>query len=162
MYLGINTGAGGCAPVLTTTTPRPSQRSFPAPARSSARGVASTEGAGPPQRGRSHGAPWRRRARGAPGARSCPAKRLPSGAAARHHVGDRRQSTEGPSAACWAHGPAVCGHKRVGGTGIAGGCCCPKAASWQVTHLTPNTGVRMGTRSGLTFRCFLTRQKKFY
>lgn len=50
-------GRGQCTPANHHPPPRPSQRSFPAPARSSARGVASTEGAGPPQRGAGPGRP---------------------------------------------------------------------------------------------------------
>lgn len=159
MYLGINTGAGDSAPLLTTT-PRPSQRSFPAPARSSARGVASTEGAGPPQRGAGPGRPLAAARSGGSGSAALPRQAPALGG--RCPAPCRRQATEhGGAFRCLLSPRARClwAQRVVGGTGIAGGCCCPKAASWQVTRLTPNAGVRMGTQ-WFDFQLFLDTTKK--
>lgn len=158
MYLGINTGAGGCAPVLTTTTPppQPAQLSRARAKQREGRGQhrgggATAEGGGaraPPGGGALGGL----RERGAAPPSACPRGPLPGTMSATEHGGAFRCLLS-PRARClWAQ-------RVVGGTGIAGGCCCPKAASWLVTRLTPNAGVRMGTQ-WFDFQLFLDTTKK--
>lgn len=160
MYLGINTGAGDSAPLLTTTPPppQPAQLSRARAKQRGGRGQhrgggATAEGAGP-------GRPLAAARSGGSGSAALPRQAPALGG--RCPAPCRRQATEhGGAFRCLLSPRARClwAQRVVGGTGIAGGCCCPKAASWQVTRLTPNAGVRMGTQ-WFDFQLFLDTTKK--